>query len=100
MAADQLHWQEVTLEAHGWDVSDALVDSMVQALEEEFGTAAALLSQAAELGCEANANIDQAPISPCYSAGSESGHHVVAVSPSRFHGVDLGVGVAQLQESG
>jgi hypothetical protein len=50
VAAARLHWQEVTLEAHGWDVSDALVDSMVQALGEESASAGALLSQAAEFG--------------------------------------------------
>lgn len=58
VAANHLHWQEVTLEAHGWDVSDALVDSMVQALKEESGSAAALLSRAAELGGEASPDID------------------------------------------
>lgn len=50
VAATHLHWQAVTLDAHGWDVSDALVDSMIAALGEESSSAAALLSQATESG--------------------------------------------------
>ena len=47
VVAEHLRWQKLTLEAHGWDVSDGLVDSMVHALGEFSSSAAALLSQTA-----------------------------------------------------
>lgn len=49
VAAEHLKWQSATLSAHGWDVSEVLVDSMVRALHEESLSAAAILSRAAEM---------------------------------------------------
>lgn len=49
VTAEHLKWQRATLSAHGWDVSDRLVDSMLQALAGESSSAAAILSRAVEM---------------------------------------------------
>lgn len=49
VTAGQLRWQRATLSAHGWDVSEGLVDSMVLALTEVSPSAAAILSRAVEM---------------------------------------------------
>ncbi|HSM44118.1 MAG TPA: cobalamin-dependent protein [Acidimicrobiia bacterium] len=49
VTAEHLKWQSATLSAHGWDVSEGLVDSLVRALTGEFPAAAAILSRAVEM---------------------------------------------------